>query len=420
MIPNVTSYNTINKYPTSFRGNINKKIINPKLSIETQNTTSKVTDILKGVAKLPLCVLKYSILTLFGLGIVTVGIFDTLKELFEKEKDITDKENVPDLKTPKPPEIIESLAKETEGYPLISSNAEFATKAPFKFEKESTITFVDGTEQNLEDFVKENGLKMRPLRAPEYFIKDENGNIFRKTSTFDNGEYYLFQDKQTYYAVDENNDVYSIDLSKLPVGKEFLFCETPVTIKTLVPRGAIVKYGGEILKSEYGENNYQRLTCLPNRKPYLFPVSRIKEETLEKASQEKLDNIYEKLEKEEQLYIDKLKNEIESDNKQRNMSLKPSFSIYEMCTPAEIEEASECEKYFYKKAYDYYIDKYPEYKNCKFVFHRENSTYIMEIMNGEEIIKTIRGHFEVVDGPIFANTRDKSNIGEFKMECPLL
>ena len=98
--------------------------------------------------------------------------------------------------------------------------------------------------------MNKNGFKLKPFGTYEYFTKDENGNVFRKLSKDGKYNYFNLDRKQndTYYAVSDDNNLYSIDLSKLPVGQEFFFCNRPYTIETLIPKGAIIKYGNETIK----------------------------------------------------------------------------------------------------------------------------------------------------------------------------
>lgn len=411
------------KSKISFRGQFERQIT-PKIQPKISQTSKKTLNILKNIIKVPLLIVG-------GLIMVPIFIYKLLRETDKEEKRIKENrmaQQTQDVQKPNFPEfdgrVLESQVKINEsGYPLIAKDAEFANKENFTFPENSTIIFEDGTEENLEDFMNKNGFKLKPLGTYEYFTKDENGNIFRKLSK--EGKYNYFnldrEQNDTYYAVSDDNNLYSIDLSKLPVGQEFYFCSRPYTIETLIPKEAIIKFGDETIKP-VDSCDYKKLICFNNRKPYLWSFSSVcfDEKAIDNNSQEKWNTIKEKLKKEEQKLINKFKEDIMHDHKQRNMVVGSSFFQYEMSSPFTPEEPTEEEIYFYKKAYDYYTEKYPEYKNCKFEFGRMNQVYELVIKNGEETLNKIYGSIKRVDGPILGNSRELVNLGEFKMKYPVI
>ena len=422
--PNVVPKNQQQyKSKITFKGQIDRQIT-PKVQPKISQTSKKALNILKNIIKVPLLIAG-------GLIVTLILIYKLLKETDKENKRIKENkmaQQTQDVQKPNFPEfdgrVLENQVRiNGSGYPLIAKDAEFANKENFTFPENSTITFEDGTEENLEDFIDKNGFKLKPFGTYEYFTKDENGNVFRKLSK--DGKYNYFNldrnQNDTYYAVSDDNNLYSIDLSKLPVGQEFYFCNRPYTIQTLIPKGAIIKYDNETIKPE-DSCDYKKLICFNNRKPYLWSFSSVvfNEKAIDNNSQEKWNIIKEKLKKEEQKLVDEFKEKMKNDRKSRNMVIGSSFFQYEMCGPLTREEPTEEERYFYKKAYDYYTEKYPEYKNCKFEFERRNQVYELVIKNGEETLNTIHGTTKRVEGPILSNSRELVNLGEFKMKYPAI
>lgn len=422
--PNIIS-KTQQQYSSSvsFKGQIYRQIT-PKVQSKVAQTSQKALNILKKIIKIPLLIVG-------GLIVTPILSYKLLKATDKEDKRIKENrkaQQIQDVQKPNFPEfdgrVLESQVRLNEsGYPLIAKDAEFANKENFTFPENSTITFADGTEENLEDFIDKNAIKIKPFGTYEYFTKDENGNIFRKLPKDGKYNYFNLDGEQvdTYYAVSDDNNLYSIDLSKLPVGQEFYFCNRPYTIEALIPKGANVKYGDTILEP-LESCNYKNIVCINNRKPYLRCFHRVVLDhvAIDNDSQEKWDDIKEKLKKEEQKLVDEFDEEMKNDCKSRNMVIGSSVFQYEMCGPLTREEPSEEERYFYKKAYDYYTEKYPEYKNCKFEFGRRSQVYKLVIKNGEETLNTIYGTTKRVDGPILGCSRELVNLGEFKMKYPVV
>ena len=313
------------------------------------------------------------------------------------------------------------------GYPVIDKNTEYAVKVDFSVPEGSTITYPDGKTMDLaEVFVKE-GMNIKPCYTNEIFIKDNNGNIFNKYKNYINRKEELIyvdmnKNKNKYYALSEDGELFSVDLTKIPAGKEFAVNRDSITRKIVVPKGTTINYDGNTLIADEG-SDYCTLAFYTGDKKGFF-TSQIFHprmnvyETTDSVSEQRKNEINDKLLDLEQKEIEKLRKEIVVDDRKRNMTIQDSYTAYEYCTAAEKESVTDDEACFYKMAYDYFVKNYPEYKDCHFIFKRRNSTYTMIIKNGEQTLKEINGFYKSTDGPIFLDSRGILSLGEFKKVFP--
>ena len=424
--PNIVPQNQYQyKSKITFKGQIDRQIT-PKVQPKISQTSKKALNILKNMVKIPLLIVG-------GLIMTPILVYKLLKETDKEDKRIKEKrmaQQTQDAQKPNFPEFdgkaLESQVNMNEkGIALIPKDAEFAQKLSFDFPEGSTITFVDGTKENLKDYVEKNGFLMKHAGCRQYFTKDENGNVFKKTS--ENSKYRYYNLSQTnndnYYAMSEDKDIYLIDLSKIPAGKEFCFNDRPCAIETLIPEGAIVRYGDKILEPNSKECKIQNLTCYPDFEPRISAfIGNPKLNTaVDNETQDKFNVFLENLKKEEQALVDEFAEEIKNDAIQRNtknLIIGSSIFHFELSAPRTVMAPNDSEIYFYKKAYDYYIKKYPEYKDYKFSFENVDECYKMKIIKDDKIVKTISGYGKSIDGPIFSHSRWKANLGEFEMKFP--
>lgn len=361
------------------------------------------------------------LLSLFGLGRKRKNKSDDTSELKKEENKI--------------PKYSGTLPEDTRlqmtefGYPQIDKNDEYAIKEDFEIPKGSIIIYPDGTTKDLAKIYEEYGVTLTSPMTSRVFIKDKNGNIFSKyyNSAFDK-DYSFFditKNNDKYYAVSEEGELYSIDFTKLPEEKEFIFNEAPIRKEIIIPKGAVIKYNGKTLvadekadfcalhffKAHNGENFLDTFTLWePNKK----------NNVIDSTNLQKQEKMYEKLVEAEEKYLAELKEQNKTDDRPRNMVVNDSFSVYEYCSPGEKEAVTDNELNFYKQVYDYYTNVNKEYNNYQFVFQRRNSDFELKIMDGENVIQKYSGiRSTKVDSPVFYNTRIKYSLGDFEATYPL-
>ncbi len=361
------------------------------------------------------------LLSLFGLGRKRKDKSDEASELKKEENKI--------------PKYSGTLPEDTQlqmtefGYPQIDKNAEYAIKEDFEIPKGSTITYPDGTTKDLATIFEDDGVNLNSPHTSRVFVKDKNGNIFSKYYKSNYDKDYSFFDiaknEDKYYAISDDGELYSIDFTKLPEEKEFIFNVQPISKEIVIPKGAVIKYNDKTLladeKADYcslhffkdynGENHF----CT-------FSISRpeIKDRVIDKSSLQKQEKMYEQLIEGEKSYITELNKQNKTDDRPRNMVVSTSRSQYEYCSPSVEEAVTDNELNFYKQVYDYYTNTNKEYNNYKFVFQRRNSEFELKILDGENVIQKYTGiRSSKVDSPIFHNTRIKYTLGDFEATYPL-
>ena len=361
------------------------------------------------------------LLTLFGLGRKRKNKSEEVSEAKKEENKI--------------PKYSGTLPEDTQlqmtefGYPQIDKNAEYAIKEDFEIPKGSTITYPDGTTKDLATIFEDYGVCLTSSHTSRVFIKDKNGNIFSKyyNSNFDR-DYSFFditKNKDKYYAISDDGELYSIDFTKLPEEKEFIFNENPISKEIIIPKGAVIKYNDETLladeKADYcslhffkaynGENHFNTFTIWEPDK---------KNKVIDSTYLPKQEKMYQELINAEEKYLAELDEQNKTDDRPRNMVVNDSYSVYEYCSPAEKEAVTDKELNFYKQVYDYYTNANNEYNNYQFIFQRRNSDFELKIMDGENVIQKYLGiRSTKVDSPVFSNTRIKYSLGDFEAIYPL-
>ena len=360
------------------------------------------------------------ILAMLGFG--TTAIVTTGNVISDKPNEVNVKSE-PALDIQTPPDY-SKLNFSKYKYPIVSKDSEYATKIDFEIPENATITYPDGAVKPLKKVINEDGVNNQ-LPSYDIFIKDKDGNIFKYDSHYKEYTYFDLSKNRNndYYALSEDNELYSINLEKLPEGQAFAFSQAPIRKRIIIPKGTKVEFGEKTYIA--GENSNSMYSVLSvyiedgNTKCYMRErVERYNVGVVDSVSEQRWNTLYGKLQTEEANLIKELDKQNSVEEKRRNMEVCQSTEKWGRDDDMRTVDVTPDENNFYKQVYDYYVDKYENYKDFKFIFKRLNSQYTLKIMDGDNVIDTMGGREETIDGPIFDNSRVKRFIGDVEAIYP--
>lgn len=401
-------------------------------SIKMPNSNvSKGTNTLpKNLARLGIGLIKLPFLIIIGAFSLIVGAGKIIKLAFEKDEVPQPKPEV--KKEPIVPEFTVNLPRDAKlnisefGYPTVPEGAEYATKLDFKLPENSKITYPDGTVKDLNKVLAEEGINTHSGGCYQYFVKDKEGNVFRKTAEIYGYNYYDVKAHNDigdiYYALSDKNELYSIDLSKLPPEQEFEFCTKAIDKQIMVPNGTVIEYDD---KKIVVDGDMRNLICYYTNKSKpelrLAALDRKNAEWrfVDKVSKERGDFDYKKAVEAEQALIKKFEEENPLDDiPTTNMCVNTTYISKGLGSDWGEAKNKPEELDFCKLAYKYYVDKNSEYKDCQFLFHVENGSIRMTIEKDDKEIEKIYGSSKLIDGPVFEDSRYLMKLGEFEKIVP--
>ena len=347
------------------------------------------------------------------------GLFGKRKKENELLPSVNETKPVPEKLTP--PDVSKLNLSEFN-YPTIPEGAEYGTKIDFNIPEEATISYPDGTIKKLKDVMNDEGINTIGPMTSYVFIKDKNGNLFKYDSHSKKYCYFdLTTNDDTYYALSENNQLYSIDLEKLPADKAFAFNAQPITKCIIIPAGTKVNVGNNVIEFDKSSGGaYKKLVCYLKDGDTKFWTTEITKDNdvADNVSKQRQDTVLQYLKEEEKKLTEELNEQNRIEEKTRNMVVNNSYEKWGIDDDGRKKEVTSEENNFYKQVYDYYTNKNEKYKNYQFEFLRTNSRYTLKIKDGEKIVETIYGRRETIDGPIFSSSRIQHRLGEFTAIYP--
>lgn len=322
--------------------------------------------------------------------------------------------------------------KTETGILTIDKNSDYATKVQdFNLEKEVQVIYPDGTEKNLKDLylTQKDAINFLDNSGVTVFnmYKDKNGVLYSDNCAGWDGNYAKITEnnaKKKYYALSDDLEYYSIDINKLPKEQAFEFYATRPKIRKVfeIPYGTVLKCGDETIQASNKKRNFLYVDYKGNYR-MTDKIDRSCDaifcKPIDNQSKEKWDSIFEtgKNEVEEMKFNEKYKavqQKYSADNTTRNIKALEVTGSVPFVTTRECKPTN-----FYKQVYDYYVNKYPEYKNYQFVFTSSAAYGLsLEIKNGDKIVDTCWTKSEIVDGPVFEKSREIIQLGEYKTIIP--
>jgi len=219
------------------------------------------------------------------------------------------------------------------------------------------------------------------------------------------------------YALSDDFEICTIDKTKLPKEQAFYFYTYKPTIRKVIelPYGTAINCGNTTLQATNKKRNFLYVDSKGN-----YRVSDKIDRNfnpIDKESKEKWEAIIEAgyNDEEEKRFREEFEArdiKYSADNKPRNLYTYKETNRWPMVSMREYE-FDESTKNYCKRVYDYYVDKYPEYKDYKFEFIQGIYGLWFGVKNGDEVITTVAHEAEIVDGPVFEKSRQIRNFGEY-------
>ncbi len=324
--------------------------------------------------------------------------------------------------------IVKPKNKTEFGCLTVEKNSDYVINVQsLRLTEDVSIKYPDGTEKSLEDLYNTGEKAINggnfTVNIQDNIYKDKKGILY-KNGGF--GRYCKIDDvntKKEYYALSSDLALCSIDITKLPTEQAFQFYQhKPIIQKVFeVPFGTVITCGDTTLQATNEKRNFLYVNSRGNYRlsdkidRSFKPIDNESKENGEAIIESALNDVEEKKFNEE-YKARELK--YSADNTPRNLStLKETNRIpYVSMRETEFDETT---KNYCKRVYDYYVNKYPEYKNYKFEFIDGIFAFWLGIKNGDEVIGTIVQDTEIIDGPVFEKSRQIKKLGEYTEVVPV-